>query len=331
MNEEKVFYQQGQVKLQKRPKLRISRLVEEKKIVSINVDIQINEKLIIRERFDWRLDDTTISPSLFAEKFCSELNLPEPNRENIKNQIMMQLIDHIEKNTFFPRNRTGKQYDNVEASQFSDFKFDGSQAKEEDGDGQQKQTERQKILEEMKKKSSTQSKSLVFDTKKECKYCKTQQIATTECCRNCKMPFKFIDKIGQMNERELLSLKFLDSMIKQIDVIADSELEKLLDWEDMQSAYYLKNIIVHKLSQTDEVKTQDILEDLINAVNSVYEEFISVDRFEGNKEKAREESSDDDESSKKEDAIKTKVIRKRGRPKKFLIPKKFMLKKPKLP
>jgi len=145
------------------------------------------------------------------------------------------------------------------------------------------------------------------------------------------MPFKFIDKIGQMNERELLSLKFLDSMIKQIDVIADSELEKLLDWEDMQSAYYLKNIIVHKLSQTDEVKTQDILEDLINAVNSVYEEFISVDRFEGNKEKAREESSDDDESSKKEDAIKTKVIRKRGRPKKFLIPKKFMLKKPKLP
>jgi len=152
MNEEKVFYQQGQVKLQKRPKLRISRLVEEKKIVSINVDIQINEKLIIRERFDWRLDDTTISPSLFAEKFCTELNLPEPNRENIKNQIMMQLIDHIEKNTFFPRNRTGKQYDNVEASQFSDFKFDGSQAKEEDGDGQQKQTERQKILEEMKKK-----------------------------------------------------------------------------------------------------------------------------------------------------------------------------------
>jgi len=135
----------------------------------------------------------------------------------------------------------------------------------------------------------------------------------------------------------MLSLKFLDLMVKQIDVIAESELDKLLDQEDLQSAYYLKNIIIHKLAITDEVKVQEILEDLIFAVNSIYEEFISDDKFEGgDKEKEKEkpkeaDSSDDEDNTKKEDSIKTKVIRKRGRPKKLLIPKKFTLKKAKQP
>ena len=58
------------------------------------LDIQINEKLLIRDHFDWRLDDTTISPTIFSEKLCAELNLPESNRENIKNQIISQVC-HI--------------------------------------------------------------------------------------------------------------------------------------------------------------------------------------------------------------------------------------------
>ena len=37
--------------------------------------------------------------------------------------------------------------------------------------------------------------------------------------------------------------------------------------------------MINKLSQTEEVKSQDIIEDLIVAISTVYEEFISNDRF----------------------------------------------------
>jgi hypothetical protein len=51
----------------------------------------VNNKLIIRERFDWSLDDTNISPSKFAERFCAEMGLPESNIENMKKQIITQV------------------------------------------------------------------------------------------------------------------------------------------------------------------------------------------------------------------------------------------------
>ena len=63
-----------------------------------------------------------------------------------------------------PRSRPGRQYEGL-INENNSMQQEGL-TKEEENEGQSKQTERQKILEEMKKKSSIQSKVLIFDTKK---------------------------------------------------------------------------------------------------------------------------------------------------------------------
>ena len=47
---------------------------------------------MIRERFDWPLDYINISPALFADRLCTQLGLPEGNVDNIRKQILTQVM-----------------------------------------------------------------------------------------------------------------------------------------------------------------------------------------------------------------------------------------------
>ena len=104
----------AQYKLYKRPKLRLNRLIDDKKLVPIVVififsvfnisfniiihkklDVQINDKLIIRERFDWNLNHENISVKDFSELYVERLNLPPSNATSIRIQILTQVFSYI--------------------------------------------------------------------------------------------------------------------------------------------------------------------------------------------------------------------------------------------
>ena len=46
----------------------------------------------MRERFDWNLNENFIKPSLFVDRLCDELKLPDCNRINMRNSILDQVI-----------------------------------------------------------------------------------------------------------------------------------------------------------------------------------------------------------------------------------------------
>lgn len=100
----------AQYKLYKRPKLRLNRLADDKKIVPIVViskififflhlfhfdklDVQINDKLIIRERFDWNLNHEHLSVKDFSDMYVERLKIPQSNAFSIRNQILTQVLN----------------------------------------------------------------------------------------------------------------------------------------------------------------------------------------------------------------------------------------------
>jgi len=325
----------GLNKYSKRPKLKINKLSEERRSVALQLEIEINDKLVIRERFDWPLDYVNISPALFADRLCTQLGLPEGNVDNIRKQILAQVIDHIEKSTNpLQKSKTMKSEQIEPEVEAQNFDYLGERKDEEEIGT--KQTERQRTLEEMRKKGSVIGK-FTADGKKECRYCQTAQIMVSEYCKHCKLPFKFSDAVNMEVEREALTLKFLEELIKNIDVIADAELEKILSAEDFKSIYYLRNVLAFKFLELPEVKEENIGKELVNAINAVYKEVLSNVEGINNKEiesdTKSEEAEEKENGSGQEDAespskLVQKVIRKRGRPpKKNPAPKKFMLKK----
>jgi len=81
--------------------LNFGRLTTDRKLVQMNIDIQIKKNLRIRETFDWDLSNEKKNPELFAIKFCEELKeVIDPdyflyNMRNIKNQILDQVSNVI--------------------------------------------------------------------------------------------------------------------------------------------------------------------------------------------------------------------------------------------
>lgn len=59
-----------------RPKLGLRRLTEDKKLVSIDIDIPVDENTVIKDKFDWDLSKDKLSPTDFSRELVSSLNLP---------------------------------------------------------------------------------------------------------------------------------------------------------------------------------------------------------------------------------------------------------------
>lgn len=59
-----------------RPKLGLRRLTDDKKLVSIDLDIPIDENTIIKDKFDWDLNKDKISPTEFSNELVASLGLP---------------------------------------------------------------------------------------------------------------------------------------------------------------------------------------------------------------------------------------------------------------
>lgn len=59
-----------------RPKLGLRRLTEDKKLVSIDIDIPLDENTVIKDKFDWDLSKDKLSPTDFSRELVSALSLP---------------------------------------------------------------------------------------------------------------------------------------------------------------------------------------------------------------------------------------------------------------
>lgn len=66
--------------------------------------IEANPELYFRDKMVWNLNDK-VSPTEFAQKLSKALNLAPGSSEMIKNQIIDQIIEHIEKHTYTARGR----------------------------------------------------------------------------------------------------------------------------------------------------------------------------------------------------------------------------------
>jgi hypothetical protein len=95
--------------------LNFGRLTSDRKLVQIKISVFLNDNLVIKESIEWDLSDVRKDPEIFAKIFCEELrsiidpSLFDFNIRNIRNDILNQLLDHVDKNTFFPRLRLIKK------------------------------------------------------------------------------------------------------------------------------------------------------------------------------------------------------------------------------
>jgi len=51
-------------------------LTEDKKLVSVDIDIPIDENTVIKDKFDWDLSKDKISPTDFSKELTISLKLP---------------------------------------------------------------------------------------------------------------------------------------------------------------------------------------------------------------------------------------------------------------
>lgn len=205
--------------------LNFTRLTSDRKLVSIKVDMLLKNDLNIRDRFEWDLNDEKKSPEIFARNLVSGLeelidaDLIEYNYTSIKNQIYDQLLEHVEKNTFFPRLRLIKK-ENEAASNNQlcmncntiiynqdyclncMYVFEKKQEKKiipkenipiDKNDDIFRQTERQRILELRQKNISYNDNTASYTQdgkeKKICKRCSEVNVAIATECRSCKSKF----------------------------------------------------------------------------------------------------------------------------------------------
>lgn len=80
----------------------------------MELDIQVNDKLTIKERFDWPLADLNVSPTEFIQLFCQELELSALNQQKMKIQLLSQLLEYTLSNQNINKSRQKVQEEEVE-------------------------------------------------------------------------------------------------------------------------------------------------------------------------------------------------------------------------
>ena len=127
------------------PALNLPKLTPEKKIVPIILDVTLAKDFVLRDRFDWDLSQNQLRPVDFVTALV--LRLPDPAEldgistgkkvkhfaehlahiqvseqrlsliERLTETVLAQIADHIDKNTFFPRQRLNKKEEDIISKQ----------------------------------------------------------------------------------------------------------------------------------------------------------------------------------------------------------------------
>lgn len=74
-------------------------MTEDKKLVSVEIDIPLDDNIIIKDKFDWDLSKDKISPTDFAQEIVTILKLAPEYVDKIRYQILSQIMEHLKTNT----------------------------------------------------------------------------------------------------------------------------------------------------------------------------------------------------------------------------------------
>jgi ribosomal protein L40E len=283
--------------------LNYGRLTADRKLVQINVDVYLNENFIVRDQIDWDLYEEKKSPELFANVFVNELSeiidqdMIEYNKRNIREQILDQLLEHIEKNTFFPRVKLIKKEN--EATQNSQLcincnsiifnpefcincmyvfeKKIEKKANNEEKIDDSRQTERQKILEFRQKNINVDELSVTFSQegreKKVCRKCGEMNATSAGECKNCKHKFP-LTSFSDANVNLGYAHHFWNKVNKNSTVQQLKKFSEFFTYGDTQSLKYLYNKIKYIFEKEyKEILTEDAYNDLLKAIEKIYFSF----------------------------------------------------------
>jgi hypothetical protein len=309
------YYQNNQANLTKPVQnkfsnLNFSRLAPERKLVSVKVDILMKPNFNVREYIDWDLTDEKKSPKLFAENFVNALKdlidpeLLESNKISVRNQILDQLLEHVDKNTFFPRLRLIKKESESATSNLlcpncntliynpdicvnCMFVFEKKIDKKipvvkeantnpADKPEDLRQTERQRILELRQKNINVNDFNPLNQEGKEKKTCKkcgeVNSLITTEC-KNCKTKFPLINYYD-LNLHQNYSIHFWDKINKNSTVQQLKNFQEFFSQEDFTSLKYLyeKTKMILK-NEFEDILTEEAFADLLVFLDKQYFSF----------------------------------------------------------
>lgn len=302
------YYQINSEKIFRPPKnkfnnLNFSRLTAEKKIVNICIEIMIHEKLIIKERIDWDLNDEKRCPELFANKLVQELSgiinpdLLEYNQRIIKNQILDGLLEHIDRHTFLPKLKLIKKDNEISNNQICpncstvlfnqeycvncmyvfEKKLEKKPSEKIEVQDEFRQTERQRILELRQKNVNAEEIAVAYSQegkdKKICKKCSEVNLSSSTECRNCKFKFPVISYFD-INLNDSYVIHFWDKINRNSTIQQLKNFSDFFSAEDFNSLKYLFNKIKFILKgEFEQILTEEAFSDLIYHVEKYYFSF----------------------------------------------------------
>ncbi|KRX08228.1 hypothetical protein PPERSA_07708 [Pseudocohnilembus persalinus] len=309
---ENYFYQTDQVKDdqekstvkgQKKQKVKISRLSQEKMQIPIELDIPINENLVIKERFDWDLSQMNISASEYVNIFCDKFYLDDDIKSKLMDQLLTQLVEHVEKYTKqkkkqFELQEDGdiqkikKQYlfqqkediqnqqsqinyqnNNISTKELTNLDFQ----KDEEHKEEVRMTSRQKKLELLKKQvpsalSIQGTKSTYYRDKKQCKICQVLNITPTNRCKKCKVPFDISEELNINDQSQMMAAQFYSGIVSFRPIFIDELDENELKIEEFSSSYNLMQLFIEKTYNITILNQQE-KQQLIGYIQDVFTHF----------------------------------------------------------
>jgi RNA polymerase subunit RPABC4/transcription elongation factor Spt4 len=288
--------------------LNFSRLASDRKLASLKIDILIKRDFSIREYVDWDLNDEKRTPKLFVDNILKQLNdiiepnLIEYNKVSIKNQILDQLLEHVDKNTFFPRLKLIKKegetsnspmcpncntlINNTDICANCMFIFEKKADKKilvtkEQNNIEKpedlRQTERQRILELRQKNINVNDMAVSYTQdgkeKKSCKKCGEINTHSSNECRSCKFKFPLVNYFD-LNLNQNYSVHFWDKVNKNSTVQQLKNFQEFFSQEDFTSLKYLyeKTKIVLN-NEFEDILTEEAFNELKIFLDKTYFSF----------------------------------------------------------
>lgn len=279
----------------------------------------------VRERFDWNLSCSYVSPSIFARKFVDETSIPESNYEDLKNQILDQIILHIEKNTFFPRVRSSR----IDLEEYLPPSMNGQVF--EKGmkleDFAERKTARQRKLDSFRSESTKQTRARCVTLRKDCAFCNYNSNSHTIECKRCRIPFFLFEELNIETIPIRTSMLFYSVCMNEYSFLRELNIVKKLNSEDFQSVAFLKNRFLEIIREEEHFTNfEEELFHLEDILDSLEKDF-AIEKYTESSYFSKLEETMDLRDEKEAALVRQATQGRRGRPRKFYKMRDYLAKR----
>ena len=307
-----------------RPKLKFHKLVGEKRLAPIEIELPINKNLIIKEKFDWNLDDC-VDVSLFVEHFQSSLNLFDVDKKSLEDQIYFQLIDHIERFTI--RNRMTKE-EKLKSDRIKELLKQQEEANLQSLmiKSSSYTQERYRNIEGVRRKiiSARNMSDLDLNSqKKKCEFCNYLNLTSDYACRECRLPIKFIAGYQNFEKSKKYCITFFAKLQKTSDILKTFNLLNKIDTEDLDSILNLRTKLSKLIMELQDFDKDSKVEQC-DMINSFVDRYFHLGLYYSNEYSFLQDLEEHGSMQKEKIKVMSERRGKPGRPKKTDMIKKFL-------